>query len=189
MAKPLRSQATRDRILNEARRLFAELGYERTTIRAIAAAADINVSMVVRYFGSKEDLFAKAASLDLHVPDLASVPPDKRGEAIVTRFLDRWEGPEAGDELPALVRAAATHEAARQRVVDLIMQQAGPEIRSTLSEEQFERRLGLVITQMSGLAFSRYVLKVPLVIALEREDIIRSLGATVQRYLSGETEI
>ncbi|MDQ2082606.1 TetR family transcriptional regulator [Xanthobacteraceae bacterium Astr-EGSB] len=186
MTKPLRSQATRDRILNEARRLFAELGYERTTIRAIAAAAAINVSMVVRYFGSKEDLFAKAASLDLHVPDLASVPPDKRGEAIITRFLERWEGPEAGDELPALVRAAATHDAARQRVIELIMMQAGPEIRSTLADGQFERRLGLIITQISGLAFSRYVLKAPLVVALKREDIIQFLGATVQRYLSEE---
>lgn len=55
MTKPLRSQVTRDRILNEARRLFAELGYERTTIRAIAAAANINASMVMRYWGCKED--------------------------------------------------------------------------------------------------------------------------------------
>jgi hypothetical protein len=64
------------------------------------------------------------------------------------------------------------------------MMQAGPEIRSTLADGQFERRLGLIITQISGLAFSRYVLKVPLVVALKREDIIQFLGATVQRYLS-----
>lgn len=184
MSKPLRSQATRDRILNEARRLFAELGFERTTVRAIAAAAEINVSMVMRYYGSKEDLFAKAAELDLHVPDLGTVPPERRGEAIVTRFMDRWEGPDAGDELPALMRAAATHESARERVIELVMKQAGPEIRATLAEDQFEERLGLIVTQLAGLSFSRYVLKHPLVVALDRDVIIRRIGATVQAYLS-----
>jgi AcrR family transcriptional regulator len=184
MAKPLRSQATRDRILNEARRLFAELGFERTTVRAIAAAAAINVSMVMRYYGSKEELFAKAANLDLRVPDLSAVSPDKHGEAIATRFMDRWEGSEAGDELPAIVRAAATYESARQRLIDLIVKQAGPEIRPTLPEGQFEERLGLIITQLAGLAFSRYVLKHPLVVALDRDVIIRRVGATVQSYLS-----
>lgn len=184
MTKPLRSQATRDRILNEARRLFAERGYERTTIRAVAEAAQINVSMVMRYYGSKEDLFATAAHIDLQVPDLGAIPPERRGEAIVTRFLDRWEGPEAGDELPALMRAATTHEVARQRLIELIMKQAGPEIRATIPSDRFEERLGLVITQISGFAFSRYVLRHPLVVALDRDVIIKRIGSVVQAYLS-----
>jgi len=184
MTKPLRSQATRERILDEARRLFAERGYERTTIRAVADAAEINVSMVMRYYGSKEDLFATAAKIDLQVPDLSAVPPEKRGEAIITRFLDRWDGPEAGDELPALLRAATSHEVARQRVIELIMSQAGPEIDARTPAGEFEERLGLIVTQISGFAFSRYVLRHPLVVALDRETIIRRIGAVVQSYLT-----
>ena len=47
----LRSQPTRDRILAAARLIFARDGYERTTIRAVAAEAAINPAMVMRYFG------------------------------------------------------------------------------------------------------------------------------------------
>ncbi|MEP7456567.1 TetR family transcriptional regulator [Phyllobacterium sp. SB3] len=188
MAKPRRSQGTRDRILNEARRLFAQRGYERTTIRAVAKAANINVSMVMRYYGSKEELFARAAKIDLRVPDLGAVPAEKRGETIVTHFLDRWEGPEAGDELPALLRAAITHEAARQRVIEIIMSQAGRAISATIPAEQFEERLGLIITQLSGLAFSRFVLKHPLVVSLDHDVIVQRLGKTVQSYLDGGAE-
>ena len=186
MTKPLRSQPTRDRILDAARRLFASRGYERTTIRAVADAAEINVSLVMRYYGSKEALFAQAAKIDLGVPDLAAVPRESRGAAIITSFLDRWEGKGASDELPALLRAAATHELSRQRLIEVIIVQAGREVGGTVSPEQLDERLGLIITQLSGLAFSRFILKHPLVVALGREAIIRRLGATVQRYLDDE---
>lgn len=183
MNKPLRSQCTRDRILAEARRLFAELGYERTTIRAIATAAEINVSIVMRYYGSKEDLFALAASLDLRLPDLSAVPPDKRGEAIVTRFIESREGPDAGDQLTALMRASASHETARQRLFELVRNQVGPEIKAMIPDEFFEERLGLIITHLLGLGFSRYVLKHPSVLAIPRDVLIRQMGAIIQSYL------
>ena len=44
-----------------ARERFAADGYERATIRAIAADAEIDPSMVMRYYGNKEKLFAAAA--------------------------------------------------------------------------------------------------------------------------------
>ena len=51
---------TQERILTEARRLFAESGYDRTTIRAVAAAAQVDAGLVMHYYGSKEQLFALA---------------------------------------------------------------------------------------------------------------------------------
>ncbi|MFE3731506.1 helix-turn-helix domain-containing protein, partial [Nocardia sp. NPDC059154] len=52
---------TEARILAAAGRLFAESGYDRTTIRAVAAEADTDPALVMRYFGSKENLFAQVA--------------------------------------------------------------------------------------------------------------------------------
>ncbi len=184
MTKSLRSQATRDRILNEARRLFAELGYERTTIRAIAAAANINVSMVMRYWGCKEDLFAVAVEFHLRLPDLSALPQEKWGEALVSYFIDAREGPKAGDELNALLRAAASHEAARERYVDLLTSQVGAEIRSVIPEDRFKERFRLVITQLVGLGFCRYVLQHPDVVSLDRDAIIQQVGAAVQNHLT-----
>lgn len=48
---------TKDKILESARILFADLGYEGTSIREIAKAADVNVASVNYYFSSKENLF------------------------------------------------------------------------------------------------------------------------------------
>jgi len=182
--KALRSQPTRDRILNAARRLFAERGFERTTIRAVASAAAINPAMVMRYYGNKEELFAIAASIELRIPDLTAVPLERRGEALVTHFLERWEGPNAGDELPVLLRAAATHESARERIIAIIADQAAPLIGAALPADAREERIGLIVVQMSGLAMSRYVLRHPTVVALSREAIIRNIGSVVQQYLT-----
>ncbi|MGI9147224.1 MAG: TetR family transcriptional regulator [Chloroflexota bacterium] len=180
MTKPLRSQPTRDRILAEARRLFAEQGYERTTIRAVGAAAEVNPSMVVRYYGSKEDLFATAATIDFRMPDLAAVPREQRGEALIRHVMERWE---AGDELPALLRAAATHQAAQRRLAGVIEQQASPAIMRVLPKDRSQTRLAMIVIQIAGLVLSRYVLEHSPVATLDRAELIQVVGAAVQSHL------
>lgn len=177
VSKPLRSQPTRDRILAEARRLFAELGYERTTIRAIGAASEVNPSMVVRYYGSKEDLFATAATIDLRMPDLAAVPREQRGEALIRHVMERWE---AGDELPALLRSAATHQVAQRRLTDVIKQQAAPAIMRVLPDDRNQTRLAMIVMQIAGLVLSRYVLEHPPIATLDRAELIQLVGAAIQ---------
>src|SRR5271157_5212407 len=115
--KPRKSQLARDRILVAARRIFAENGYGRATIRAIAAEASINPSMVIRYYGSKEGLFAAVAKLDLKVASVAGVPVAQLGEALVRHVLNQWDDPRDGAALPAMMRASISNEAARERIV------------------------------------------------------------------------
>ncbi|MFI6279213.1 TetR/AcrR family transcriptional regulator [Streptomyces sp. NPDC050988] len=49
--------ATRQALLQAARSRFIRLGYERTTLRDVAADAEVNLALIKRYFGSKEGLF------------------------------------------------------------------------------------------------------------------------------------
>ncbi|MEV3978586.1 TetR family transcriptional regulator [Nonomuraea sp. NPDC049758] len=56
-ARPRGREATRQRILDAARVLFGEHGYEQVTVRMISAAAEANIALVGRYFGSKAGLF------------------------------------------------------------------------------------------------------------------------------------
>jgi len=118
-----RSDATKATILAAARAQFAALGYQATTIRAVANAAEIDPAMVMRYFGNKEGLFAAAADFDLRLPDLAGVPRDALGAALVAHFLDRWEDDET---LMALLRTASTNEAAAARMQALFSSQMAP---------------------------------------------------------------
>lgn len=179
-----RSDATRERILDAARALFGVQGFERTTIRQVAAAAAINPSMVIRYYLSKEGLFAAATEIDLRVPDLAAIPEDGRGEAIVARFLDRWEGPEAGEEMPIMLRAAASHDGARGKYLESMHRQVRPMVAAICAADRVETCMALCSTQLAGLAFTRYVLRVPGVVALERDFIVRRVGKVIQDYLT-----
>jgi AcrR family transcriptional regulator len=65
-ARPTRAQQrrrTEETILAAARQMFADVGYDRTTIRAVARTAGVDASLVMHYFGTKNGLFARAASL------------------------------------------------------------------------------------------------------------------------------
>ena len=178
-----RSDQTRADILSAARERFAADGYERATIRAIAADAAIDPAMVMRYFGSKEKLFAAAAEFDLRLPDLSSLPRDQLGAALINHFLDRWEDDES---LKALLRASVTNEVAADRMRRLFAEQLGPLTTSLADPATAATRAGLVATQALGFALCRYVLALPPVAALTREEAVAWLGPTITRYLTGD---
>src|SRR5256885_134871 len=180
-----RSEGTKARILTAAREHFAASGYERATIRAIARKARIDPALVMRYFGTKEKLFAAAAEFDLRLPDLATVPRGTLGSVLVGFFLDRWESDES---LQALLRAATSNKVAVSRLRDIFATQVMPAV-APLSQDRATAatRVGLVATQMLGMALCRYVLRLPPVVALDRAAVIRWLAPTIQRYLTGTT--
>jgi len=181
-AAPRRSDATRAAILAAARERFASDGYERATIRAIAADAGIDPSMVMRYYGNKEKLFAAAAEFDLHLPDLSAVPDDQLGAVLARHFVQRWE---RDDTLMALLRAAVTNEAAAERMRQIFGAQLGP-LAAAICPDPAEapRRAGLAATQALGMALCRYVLRLPPVVAMTPDEVADWLGPTIQRYLT-----
>lgn len=58
--RPRDSAATRRSLLTAARELFADVGYDATTVRAVADRAGVNQALLFRHFGSKQGLFAAA---------------------------------------------------------------------------------------------------------------------------------
>lgn len=63
-AERARGEDTRDRILEAAREMFVEHGYEATTMRAIAKRVGHTPTAIYHHFRSKEALFAELASED-----------------------------------------------------------------------------------------------------------------------------
>jgi AcrR family transcriptional regulator len=55
MTRP--SEITRDRILKAAERLFAEHGYQATSVRAIVAKARVNQAAINYHFAGKDGLY------------------------------------------------------------------------------------------------------------------------------------
>jgi AcrR family transcriptional regulator len=182
--KSRRGDATRARILEAARVRFATDGYERATIRSIAADAGIDPALVMRYFGNKEALFAAAADFDLHLPQLETLPVAKIGSTLVTHLLERWEG---DDTLVALLRAAVTNPAATERIRTIFATQVRTAVAALGGDAKtVATRAGLLSAQILGFALCRYVLRLPPVVAMRHADIVKWLGPTIQRYVVGK---
>ncbi|AZQ34799.1 TetR/AcrR family transcriptional regulator [Streptomyces cyaneochromogenes] len=179
---PRRSEATRKAILDAARERFATDGYDRATIRAIAKDASIDPSMVMRYYGNKEGLFAAAVAIDLRLPDPGSLTREDVGRALVTHFLSMWERNEV---LTALLRVGVTNEAGAERMRGIFGDQLVPVARRMCPDpEQAPARAALVSAQLLGLALTRYVLRFPPAVDLAPEEVVAWLAPTVQRYLT-----
>jgi AcrR family transcriptional regulator len=103
VAKPKRrprdAAATRHALLAAAGPLFAEYGYEATTVGQIARAAGLSPSLVTRYFGSKEGLFLAATRAQL-----------------ADHIVDRWEEQGHWDPLVMRLRSASSRPAALERL-------------------------------------------------------------------------
>lgn len=184
ISKLRKSDATRARIVEAARERFRKEGFERTTIRKVAGDAGIDPSMVMRYFESKRGLFDAAMTVELRIPDLSRHPRDKLGEAIITHFLKRWEEPDA-DSLQLLLRSSASNEEAAERLRGVFRDQIVALVGHLRGSETDAREVAsLIATQTVGLAYTRYVLKLPPLVAMPHETIIKVIGATIQRYLT-----
>ena len=178
-----RSDETKAAILAAARSQFAANGFRGTTIRAIATDAAIDPAMVMRYFGNKDGLFAAAVDTDLLLPDLVGVARSKLGETLVAHFIDRWEG-DPGEVMLTLLRSAVSDDAAADRMRTIFATQLLPTVASAVDDPATApHRAGLIATQMLGLALSRHLLRLPPVAEASRDELVRQIGPTVQRYL------
>lgn len=184
--KPQRSAATKAAILRAAQARFASYGYQKATIRAIAADADIDPSMVMRYYGSKADLFGAAVDLDLRLQVLSGVPTERLGEALVAHFLNRWEGDPADDALQMLLRSATTDESVAELMRSIFRDQVILVVRGVIEDpDEAAERTGLISSQLLGLALCRVILRLPPVAALSPDEVVAWIGPTIQRYLTG----
>jgi AcrR family transcriptional regulator len=101
--------ATRQSLLDAARALFGQQGYEATTLREIGERAGADPALIARYFGSKADLFSQAM-----VAETVDVPPTetfRSFDATIAYLIERVDRMGPGPMLQALLRLDAGTEA------------------------------------------------------------------------------
>jgi AcrR family transcriptional regulator len=185
------NQDTRQDILAAARDVFAEKGFDKASIRAIATAAEVDPALVHHYFGTKEKLFLACMEVPLDpselVPKALSGPRDEAGERLVRLIISVWDSP-AGTAAVAMLRSAMSNEwtarLLREFIVTQVLRRAIAEL--GMPKEEAPMRAALVATQVAGLAVVRYVLKVEPVASTDPETLVRAVGPSVQRYLTGD---
>jgi hypothetical protein len=179
--RPRNAAQTRADILSAARRRFATEGYERTTLRAIAADVGVDAALVIRYFGSKQDLFATATDFTIKLPDLSGVDPDDIAGMLLPRYFAVWE---EDHTFLALLRAAMTSRVAADTLCQALATHVAP-ILTTATPDHSLERIGLTDAFIIGLATTRSVLANPPVANLSRDELSRWAGPVIRQLLVG----
>jgi AcrR family transcriptional regulator len=184
----------REDIVAAARETFASQGYQGASLRAVARAAGVDAALVHHYFDGKADLFMAAMALPFdprqvdRAAEAEAAATGFIGSAVVEGFLTMWDLAEGtGSSFVSCVGAMAAsptvadafREFVKERVWEHITPMAGE------SEATSETRRSLVASQLLGLAYARYVLRVPPMSTASPAEIGRWAGPTLDRYGSG----
>jgi AcrR family transcriptional regulator len=184
------ASGTRDAILLAARERFAEVGYDRATIRAIAVQAGVDPALVMHFFGSKQQLFLAAIQLTINpaeaIPAMLEDGLDGLGERLARFYLQMWEQPETRDGLAGIMRSAFSHEDAAALLRAFLGSEVFGRLAPSLDGEDARLRVALAGSHLVGIAIARYVVKVEPLASADPETVIAALGPTIQRYLTGD---
>jgi AcrR family transcriptional regulator len=172
-----------------ARHVFGEHGFENASVRMVAGRAGVDPALVHHYFGTKQALFLTAMELPIDfnavVDRVLSGPRGEIGARLVRQTLELWEEPATRSLLMGIVRSATTDAVAAGMLRRLLSQ--GPVLALTRASGNPDAALRATLagSQIVGLAMARYVIGVEPLASASKEEVVRAVGPTVQRYLVG----
>lgn len=181
----------REAILAAARARFADVGFDKTSVRAVATDAGVDPALVHHYFGTKQQLFAAVVELPVD-PEatlriIEAAPLDELGETIIRAVVGVWDSP-AGPGVVALVRSilAGTDDPslARTFVLEVVLERV--RLRIATPEDDGRVRVGLVASQMMGVLVGRKIIGVEPLASMPAAALAAAVGPTLQRYLTGD---
>ena len=177
---------TREAIAEAARRQFADLGYDRATLRGIAGEAGVDAALVVRFYGSKDALFREVMALPPAVAEamaaLADGPSATVGRRLAEVIVGMLENPRSRSVVIGRIRSASSHPDAAALVRETVTRDIG-RLAAALTDDQPETRAVLVGSQVVGLALARHVVQVEPLASLPATDVIDYIAPTLQHYL------
>lgn len=188
--RPPGNSDARDRILRSARELFARNGFDKTSIRAIAADAGVDGALVHHYYGTKQELFAAAIEIPIDpmqvIRPLRETPVDQIGTVLPSILLPLWDS-ELGKGFIATLRsllAGADVSLVRSFLQEVITAEIGARVDDPPGSGAV--RVQFVASQLVGVVMVRYILELQPFAGLEPELIAKTIAPNLQRYLTGD---
>lgn len=183
--RPAGPSTARQDILDAAVHLFAERGYDRTTLRAVTDTAGVDVALVKHYFGGKEGLFDEAvtrhADQSFALLDRLQDPTPPDARTVAGAYMRIWETEKTANVVKALFRSALESEERREKLQELVAERlAATGERNTPDDT---RRVQLLSAHLMGVGIVRYLLKFSPVTDLTHEEMVADLAPVIERYL------
>lgn len=178
---------TREDILEAAREVFAERGYDGATVRRVAQRAGVDPALLYHYFGSKQQLFVAATEIPYDwravLPTILDGPREQVGERLVRVLLAYWEDPHVNPLFVGMVRSAATDPLAAGMVRRLLAEGPFMVLARAIGTPDAELRTLLMASHVMGVALLRYILRMEPVASAPAEVLVGLVGPIIQRYL------
>lgn len=170
--------------------MFARNGIDKTSIRAVAAAAGVDPALVHHYYGTKTQLFAAA----IHIPidpmevigPLRETPVEELGHTLPSILLSLWDS-ELGSGFIAMLRSIlAGNEVSliRSFLQEVIAVEVGSRVDNPPGSGRI--RVQFVASQLLGVVMARYILELEPFKSLPIEQIAETIAPNLQRYLTGD---
>lgn len=179
---------TRDAILDAARDLFAEQGYDRASMRAIAGKAGVDPALIRHFFTDKETLFATTMADRTTIPQrmAAALAGDEAtlGARMTDAYLQLWEEPDTRPVLLGLVRSAMTSEHATEILVEVLGSRLRANADAPVLDSSRTRGVALAGAHLFGVAIARHVLRIPTLVDMPHAELVAEIAPTVQKYLT-----
>lgn len=183
------STGTREAILAAASRHFAQHGYDRASLRAIAAEAGVDQKLIAHFFGPKQQLFVAAVGLPLNPAETLSTvlagDPASLGERLATLVTDVLEQPEVHQRLTGVVRAAASEPEVARMLREFVSREVLPRAADLIGTDDAPFRINLVGSQIVGLVMARYVLQIEPLASMPPSAVAAAIAPTLERYVTG----
>ena len=179
--------ATRLRILEQARRQFAQHGYAAVTVKGVADAAGVSPNLITRYFGGKDGLFLAATEVTIPVTDSFDGDRSTLGPRLAASIVQRWFGAPGEDPLLVLQRASGERPEAAEALAAFLdansLEPLHAYLRdSGLDDDEARRRAAAIDAFVLGVSTRRRVLRSE----LGDRDVLQAwLGSTIQRLADG----
>lgn len=179
---------SKQRILQAARKLFGRHGYGATTVRAIAAAAEVDPAMVFYFFGTKQGLFGAAVEMSGNVPpaieSIFAGGLDTIGERIVRTLVENIEK-SGRTPLVMLTRSAPTDTRSEELLREFIDREITDRLAAMLGTPDAALRAAMVNAQILGLTVARYIMKIEPIASASVDELAGRFGPLVQFCLTG----
>lgn len=177
---------TPEQILDAARTLFAERGYQGTSMRAVAGQAGVNAALVHHYFGTKEQLFITALRLPLNPAEvitavLAAGPREEFARRLVAFFVHAWRDPDTGPSLQAVLRSAVSTEqgavAVRNLVEDVLLARVAAAIGVS------KLRVATAMSHLIGLMLGATIIGIEPLASASEDELVELVAPVIASYL------
>lgn len=176
---------TRRRILETARAVFAEVGYDRATIRGIAVTAGVDKSSIIKYFGTKQALFREAVHWDIPIGEMTSDDPAQTIDNYARSMLTAWAA-DPNSPMAVLLRTAMTSDDAADILRRHITAEVVDAVADTIDAPDARLRAALMSAMLMGIAAQRFILRMPDLADADVDDVLRLVAPLLQRLLESD---